>query len=131
MARALIILLFFSQLLNMCKKEPNLKNGESLYNNYCKSCHSAQNNNLFLKKWNTNKSVTEISKTINNGISNTEMIGFKNRLTEDEVFNLASYIIKKLNDSLDFGAANNENRKEKYQTEQEIIKKIKVNLLRT
>jgi aldose sugar dehydrogenase len=126
MARALIILLFFSQLLNMCKKEPNLKNGESLYNNYCKSCHSAQNNNLFLKKWNTNKSVTEISKTINNGISNTEMIGFKNRLTEDEVFNLASYIIKKLNDSLDFGAANNENRKEKYQTEKQKIKVEKV-----
>ena len=76
-------------------------------NNYCISCHSAQNNNLFLKKWNTNKSVTEISKTIKNGIVNTEMIGFQKTLSDEEVFNLASYIIKNFNETLDFEAANN------------------------
>lgn len=126
MARALIIILFFSQLLNMFKKEPNLKQGEALHNNYCISCHSSKDNNLFSKNWRTNKSLQELSETINNGISSTEMIGFKNRLTENEVFNLASYIIKKLNDSLDFESANNENRKEAYQTEKHLIRVEKI-----
>lgn len=122
MIRSIIIILFFSQLVNLCKPEPNLENGEILYQSKCSSCHFSEENNLFSKDWKNQKSLTSISNIISKGIKGTEMQGFNNQLTENEIFDLSSFLIKNLNDSLDFDAANKEERKEIYFTEKQKIR---------
>ena len=82
--------------------------------------------NLLSKNWRTNKNLVEISKTINKGIENTEMIGFKNTLSKEDVFNLSSYILKNLNDTLDFYAIYKEHQEKEYKTEKQEMKIEKI-----
>ena len=126
MARVVFIILFFSELLNTCNKEPNLKKGEKLYEKYCIACHANEKNNLFVKEWITPKNFHNLQITIKNGISGTEMESFQNMLSDDEVFDITSYIIKNLNDSIDHAARSKENRKQNYSTEKANIKIEKV-----
>lgn len=126
MTRIILIIFFISQLLNECKRAPDYSNGKKLFENHCISCHATAENDLFLKSWKREKSIKSITESINFGIEKTEMPSFRNSLSKSQVFEIASYIVKNLNDSLDHNVNTTENQNEIYTTDKQLIKVEKV-----
>jgi glucose/arabinose dehydrogenase/cytochrome c553 len=71
-----------------------IDNAANNYLNYCASCHSSKVEAFADRNWKHGKSRENLFQSIKNGYENGGMPSFKAALNDEEIYDLADYIIK-------------------------------------
>ena len=80
------------------KKSAAAEKGEETYKTICQACHLADGKGLtpdmsFIDgEWKHGTTVDAMVKVISDGVPNTVMLGFKDRLTNEEIVELAKIV---------------------------------------
>lgn len=105
---AVVLLLTFAFLLAFAgasaidpqKDQADLKKGAAVYKTRCVACHMKDGNaptkkmRLSDQEWNHGKSIEDVQKVVSEGVKGTVMVGFKNRLSKDEIKDVAAFVLK-------------------------------------
>ncbi|GEM_PF-5348099 len=80
-------------------KSPELKTGEQVYKVRCVACHMKDGNaptkkmRLSDQEWKHGNSLDEVQKVVAEGVKGTVMIGFKNRLSKEEIKAVSAFVL--------------------------------------
>ncbi len=81
------------------KSPEELKTGAQVYKARCVVCHMKDGNaptkkmRLSDQEWKHGNSLDEVQKVVTEGVKGTVMIGFKNRLSKDEIKAVAAFVL--------------------------------------
>jgi len=82
------------------KDQPDLKKGAEVYKVRCVACHMKDGNaptkkmRLSDQQWIHGSSPDEVQKVVAEGVKGTVMMGFKNRLSKDEIKAVSAFVLK-------------------------------------
>lgn len=82
------------------KDQPDLKKGAEVYKVRCVVCHMKDGNaptkkmRLSDQEWKHGSSLDDVQKVVSEGVKGTVMMGFKNRLSKDEIKAVSAFVLK-------------------------------------